>query len=166
MVTHVHELTVWMFMLYYMITPSQWIYLCMHPMLLSLFMHALCVFLMSPILSLWHYNFFLLASDVCPILFQYYLPSVWHHRPHGQVSHVLDYYWLIPNLSSLWLIWSDEVLISLFEGFGYCSWLYLHVFHFFTDKVWSAIRHNMPGISFLVPLDVSYMITFLPPITI
>ena len=35
----------------------------------------------------------------------------------------------------------------------------------FSDMVQSAIRHNMPGISFLVALDGTNIINFLPPVT-
>ena len=40
------------------------------------------------------------------------------------------------------------------------------MFVIFSDTIWPAIRHNVVGISFSVPLDGSYMITLLPPLTI
>ena len=95
-----------------MIAICHWIYLYVYLVAqFVIFVYTSCVLLTYlgslPVILL----FLLLAS----IDIQYCMLQLWLHGWHGQVSHVHDYYVLIPNLSSLWLSQSNWVLISLFR---------------------------------------------------
>ena len=84
-------------------------------------------------------------------------------RSSNEVSYISVSHMLILSLASLWFIHPDLVCVSPFAVLGL---LFICGCVLSNDAVQLAIRHTVPGVSFLALLDGSNMITFLPPVTI